>query len=117
MELFTKKMRKHKEERKMELVNVTNGQIEIQQEALSKLKSFQEYKKEMDKLEKDIKKNILEAMEKNGIKSFENDVVKILYVEPYTRTTIDTKLVNELGLMHQLSKGAQVKSSVKVTWK
>lgn len=29
----------------MELVNVTNGQIEIQQEALSKLKSFQQYKK------------------------------------------------------------------------
>lgn len=101
----------------MELVNVTNGQIEIQQEALSKLKSFQEYKKEMDKLEKDIKKNILEAMENNGIKSFENDVVKIAYVEPYTRATIDTKLVNELGLMHQLSKETQVKSSVKVTWK
>lgn len=101
----------------MELVNVTNGQIEIQQEALSKLKSFQEYKKEIDKLEKDIKKNILEAMENNGIKSFENDVVKISYVEPYTRTTIDTKLVNELGLMHQLAKETQVKSSVKVTWK
>lgn len=101
----------------MELVNVTNGQIEIQKEALNKLKSFQEYKKEMDKLEKDIKKNILEAMEKNGIKSFENDVVKIAYVEPYTRTTIDTKLVKELGLMHQLEKETQVKSSVKVTWK
>lgn len=101
----------------MELVNVTNGQIEIQQEALSKLKSFQQYKKEMDKLEKDVKKNILEAMENNGIKSFENDVVKISYVEPYTRTTIDTKLVNELDLMHQLSKETQVKSSVKVTWK
>lgn len=101
----------------MELVNVTNGQIEIQQEALSKLKSFQQYKKEMDKLEKDVKKNILEAMENNGIKSFENDVVKISYVEPYTRTTIDTKLVSELGLMHQLSKETQVKSSVKVTWK
>lgn len=101
----------------MELVNVTNGQIEIQQEALSKLKSFQQYKKEMDKLEKDVKKNILEAMENNGIKSFENDVVKISYVEPYTRITIDTKLVNELGLMHQLSKETQVKSSVKVTWK
>lgn len=101
----------------MELVNVTNGQIEIQKEALNKLKSFQEYKKEMDKLEKDIKKNILEAMEKNGIKSFENDVVKIAYVEPCTRTTIDTKLVNELGLMHQLAKETQVKSSVKVTWK
>ena len=101
----------------MELVNVTNGQIEIQQEALNKLKSFQEYKEEMDKLEKDIKKNILEAMEKNGIKSFENDVVKIAYVEPHARTTIDTKLVNELGLMHQLAKETQVKSSVKVTWK
>lgn len=101
----------------MELVNVTNGQIEIQQEALSKLKSFQEYKKEMDKLEKDIKKDILEAMESNGIKSFENDVVKITYVESCTRTTIDTKLVYELGLMHHLSKETPVKSSVKVTWK
>lgn len=110
-------MRKHKEERKMELVNVTNGQIEIQQEALNKLKSFNDYKKEMDKLEKDIKKNILEAMEKNGIKSFENDVVKITYTAPSTRTTIDTKLVQELGLMHQLAKETQVKSSVRVTWK
>ena len=101
----------------MELVNVTNGQIEIQQEALNKLKTFNDYKKEMDKLEKDIKKNILEAMEENGIKSFENDVVKITYTAPSTRTTIDTKLVQELGLMHQLSKEAQVKSSVRVTWK
>lgn len=101
----------------MELVNVTNGQIEIQQEALNKLKSFNEYKKEMDKLEKDIKKNILEAMEENGIKSFENDVVKITYTAPSTRTTIDTKLVQELGLMHLLAKETQVKSSVRVTWK
>lgn len=101
----------------MELVNVTNGQIEIQQEALNKLKTFNDYKKEMDKLEKDIKKNILEAMEENGIKSFENDVVKITYTAPTTRTTIDTKLVQELGLMHQLAKETQVKSSLRVTWK
>lgn len=101
----------------MELVNVTNGQIEIQQETLRKLKSFNEYKKEMDKLEKEVKKNLLTAMEEYGIKQFENDVVKITYTAPSTRTVIDTKLVEELGLTHQLSKETPVKGSVKVTWK
>ena len=56
-------------------------------------------------------------MEENGIKQFENDVVKITYTSPSTRTVIDTKLVEELGLTHQLSKETPVKGSVRVTWK
>lgn len=101
----------------MELVQVTNGQIQVQQEVLAKLKSFQDYKKEIDKLEKDLKSGILDAMESNGIKSFENDVVKITYCEPTTRTSIDTNLLKEMGVYNTFCKESQVKASVRMTWK
>ena len=101
----------------MELVQITNGQIQVQQEVLAKLKSFQDYKKEIDKLEKDLKSGILDAMESNGIKSFENDVVKITYCEPTTRTSIDTNLLKEMGVYNTFCKESQVKASVRMTWK
>ena len=59
----------------MELVRVTEGQIQVQHQVLETLKAFNEQKKEMEKLEKEVKQSVIKAMEENGIKSFENDLL------------------------------------------
>ena len=56
-------------------------------------------------------------MEQNGIKSFENDFLKITYVAPTTRKTIDSNALKEQGLYEMFLKDSPVKSSVKVSFK
>lgn len=101
----------------MELVTVNNGKIEIAQNTLNGLRLYQEQKKKMDKVEKQLKKEIIKAMEDNGIKSFENDDVKITYIEPITRTVVDQKALKEAGLFGEFSKETETASTVRITWR
>lgn len=101
----------------MELVTVNNGQIEIAKNTLNGLRLYQEQKKKMDKVEKQLKKEIIKAMEENGIKSFENDDVKITYIEPNIRTVIDQKALKDAGLFNEFSKETETASTVRITWR
>ena len=55
-------------------------------------------------------------MDKYGVKKFENDILKITYVEPTTRETIDSKkLKAELpAVAAKYTKISQVKGSVRI---
>ena len=66
-----------------------------------------------------MKSKLLEAMEKNGIKLFENDKVKFMYIAPTTRTSIDSaKLKKELpDVAEKYSKTSNVSASVRITVK
>lgn len=101
----------------MELVRVENGNITVAEEVMKKLHDFQVMKAEMDLQEKEIKQAMLNAMEKNGIKSFENDFVKITYKAPTTRKTVDTNELKAQGLYEMFTKESPVKSSVMLSWK
>lgn len=76
-------------------------------------------KKKLEEQEKLMKEKLLKAMEQLGIKSFENADVKFVYVEPTTRTTIDsTKLKKELPyIAEHYSKTSNVSASVRITVK
>lgn len=76
-------------------------------------------KKRIEDQEKQLKKLLVEAMEKYGVKSFENDVVKFVYVAPTTRSTIDsTKLKKDHpDIVEQYSKTSPVSASVRITVK
>ena len=76
-------------------------------------------KKELDEQEKQLKQKLLEAMEAYGVKVFETDIIKMTYVAPTTRTTIDsTKLKKEHpDIAEQYSKTSNVSASVRVTVK
>ena len=101
----------------MELVKVQDGHITVAEEVMKKLHDFQVMKAEMDLQEKEIKQAMLKAMEKNGIKSFENDFVKITYKAPTTRKTVDTNELKAQGLYEMFTKESPVKSSVTLSWK
>ena len=59
------------------------------------------------------------AMEQYNIKSFENDLVKITYTEPTTRTSVDSAKLkkNYPDIYTECCKTSDVKGSVRITVK
>lgn len=76
-------------------------------------------KKKIEAEEKQMKEMLVEAMEQNGIKSFENDEVKFVYVAPTTRTSFDsTKLKKDHpDLVKEYQKTSKVSASVRISVK
>ena len=76
-------------------------------------------KKKLDEQEKLMKKKLQEAMEQYGVKSFENEAVKFVYVAPTTRTTLDSaKLKKDYpDIAEKYSKTSPVSASVRITVK
>lgn len=105
------------EDNKMELIKVENNQLSITNEASEKLKELYKFKAEFDVRMDELKKELLKAMEENGIKSFENDYMKITYKAPTTRKSVDTKRLKDEGLYDIYTKESIVKSSVTVNFK
>lgn len=76
-------------------------------------------KKQIEEQEKAMRVQLLAAMEKYGVKSFENEDVKFTYVAATTRITIDSaKLKKDLPeVAEKYSKTSNVSASVKITVK
>lgn len=76
-------------------------------------------KKQIEEQEKEMRVQLLAAMEKYGVKSFESDAVKFVYVAPSTRTTIDSKALKKdlPDVAAKYSKTSPVSASVKITVK
>lgn len=73
-------------------------------------------KKQLEAQDKAVRQELQEAMDKYGIKKFENDILKVTYVEPTTRTSIDSaRLKKELpAIAEKYTKTSQVKGSVRI---
>ena len=61
----------------------------------------------------------MEAMEKSGIKSFDSDYVKITYVDPVEKTTIDSARLKkeQPDIAMEYSKKSMSKASIRITLK
>ena len=88
-------------------------------DTLHKIKNVLRLKKEMEAREKELKQQLVEAMEFYGIKSFKSDVLELTYVAPTTRSTIDSARLKKEhpDLAEQYSKTSNVAASVRVTLK
>ncbi len=73
-------------------------------------------KKVIEEQEKAMRVQLVAAMEKYGVKSLDTPDVKITYIAPTTRTSIDsTKLKKDLpGVAAKYSKTSNVSASVKI---
>ena len=73
-------------------------------------------KKMLEAQDKVLRQELQEAMDKYGIKKFENDILKITYVEPTTRSTIDSKKLKEdlPAVAEKYTKITAVKGSVRI---
>lgn len=76
-------------------------------------------KKQLDDREKELKAKLAKAMETFGIKSFENDLIKMTYTAPTTRSSIDsTRLKKDHpDIAEQYAKVSAVSASVRVSLK
>ncbi len=103
----------------MEMVKVENGQILLVEETLKKMKQIAEMELQVKLFNDELKNAMKEAMESKGIKSFENEFVKITYVAPTERVSLDTKKIKaEVPELYEAySKTSEVKSSVRVKYK
>lgn len=101
------------------LVKKENNQLLIQQEVVEKLKEFNRQKKEIKKYEDDLKAALIKAMKESGVKSFENDDIKISYIEPTVRykDDVDISKLKSDGLYscYCTEKEIPVKESVRIT--
>jgi predicted phage-related endonuclease len=73
-------------------------------------------KKQLEAQDKEMRQQLQEAMDKYGVKKFENDILKITYVEPTMRTTIDSKKLKEElpAVAEKYTKRTLVKGSVRI---
>ena len=78
--------------------------------------NLDQQKKILEERDKAVRKQLQEFMDQYGIKKFENDLLKITYVEPTVRSTIDTKKLKEElpAVAEKYSKISQVKGSVRI---
>lgn len=76
-------------------------------------------KKILEEQDKEMRKQLGAAMDQYGIKAFENDLIKITYVEPTIRTSVDsTKLKKKYpDIFNECSENSSVKGSVRITVK
>jgi hypothetical protein len=83
------------------------------------IKHIEEQKKIAEEQAAELRAALMEAMEQNGVTSFENENIKITYVAATTRASIDsTKLKKDLPeIAQQYTKTSNVKASLRITIK
>lgn len=101
----------------MNEVQIIDNKLIIANNILTEMREYQAYKKEMDKKEKHLKAEILKAMKNNGIKSFENDLVKIVYVGESKCKAVDTDLLKSLDLYDEVLTETTKSDFIKMSYK
>lgn len=103
----------------MELVKYENNELVVSQDVVEILKDFKRKKVEIELQEKQLREELLEAMEKYGILNWKNEdgTISAIYKKGYERSTIDsTRLKKELpDIAEEYSKTTQVKPSVELS--
>lgn len=104
---------------KLPTVAIPDKQLALLHEATAIIAEADRTKKEAEAKAAEVKEAIIKAMEEHGVKSFENDDLRITYIAPTTRATIDsTRLKQELPeIAEKYTKTSDVKSTVKITLK
>lgn len=103
----------------MSVIDGENGLALFESNALAIMRNIVELDKQKKAIEAQdaaIRQELQKAMDKYGVTSFENDILKITHVAPTTRTSIDSaRLKKELpAVAEKYSKVSNVKGFVKI---
>lgn len=103
-----------------ELMNIyQNNELElgkIEEQISLAIKDLQDKQKKLVDKNEEIKEKLKLAMEENQIKSYENAYLKITYIAPTTRVTVDSKKLKEKysDIYQECTKISNVKSSIRI---
>lgn len=101
----------------------TNDELQTMQgsipDVVHRITELSVLKKKIEAEEKLMKEKLVEAMEQNNIKSFENDEVKFVYVAPTTRTSLDSAKLKKdhPDIVKEYQKTSKVSASVRISVK
>ena len=113
----TRKQRKHLMSNE---VKVIDNQLVLSEQAkqiLKEMRDFEITKQEMENKFKEVKLAVQKAMIENEVKSCDSEYVKITYVAPTQRVSVDTAKMKEEGIYDLYTKTSEVKASVRFTFK
>lgn len=103
----------------MELIKYENNEIVMAEEIINKLKEFEKQKIQVELIQKQIKEDLKEAMEKYGITNWKtpDESIKAVYKKATVRTTIDSKRLKEElpDIAEEYSKTSEVSSSISLS--
>ena len=100
-------------------IELDENQVAVIQEAQAIIERAKKEQEQAEANMKAVKEAITEAMAQTGAKVFENDFMKITFVEPYERSTIDSARLKKENpeIAEKYSKTNQTKASIKITLK
>jgi predicted phage-related endonuclease len=83
---------------------------------IQKITLLVKQKAEIEKQEKTMREQLQQAMEAHDVKKFDNDLIKITYVEASTRTSVDSAKLKaqQPDIYAKFSKTSPVKAFVKI---
>ena len=86
---------------------------------LKQLEALEIQSKSIEEKQKKLKEDLLQAMEKYGVKKWDNEVMTISYVAPTTKSTVDSKKLKEElpDIFSKYIKTSNVKSSIRIKLK
>lgn len=101
------------------MLKVKNGEILLAEDVMKKMAEVSRMKLEVESFEAKLKDELKAAMEANGIKKFENEILSVTYVAPTVRKSLDSKLIKALypEVAESCTTESDVKSSVRITYK
>ena len=102
-----------------EIVGIDEGVLLALSEAEKVIAYHEELKKQLIKEEQEIRSAIMAAMEKQGIKTFSNDFMRITYVGESERSSVDVTALRKdhPEIAKEYEKKSVVKPSLKITLK
>ncbi len=103
---------------KQELI-VNETQLAELVEVESLIAHIEEQKKVAEAQAQELRALLMQAMERNGVTSFENEKIKLTYIAPTTRTAIDSaRLKKDLPeVAEKYTKTSNIKANLRITLK
>lgn len=102
-----------------EMPTLTRSMLSNLKEVTNEITLLKASLKEVEEMKKSIELGIIAEMEKNCLKTLENGPIRVTYVAPYQKASIDTKKLQEAmpEVYEKYKKTTEVAASVKVTIK
>lgn len=99
-----------------QLTTVNSEIAQVEAEISKKIAAQQKRLSTLREQDAELRGAIMQAMESNGLKKVENDVMAITYVAPTTRMTVDSaKLKKESPELYaKYAKTSDVKASIRI---
>ena len=103
-------------------ITVVNGQIQVSEEATALIEEARRLDLRMKRNEiqmKMFRESLMKAMKENGIKTFENDSVRVTYTPEHMANKLDTKALKEAHprICEQFTKESTVSDSIRLSFK